>query len=41
MFDLALDLNYLLNSYSVFFVAIAFMQIVFLIGYLIFKLKRG
>lgn len=41
MFDPAVDLNNLLDSYSVFFVAIAFMQIVFLVGYLIFKLKRG
>lgn len=41
MFDNAVSLNSLVDSYSVFFVALAVMQIVFLIGYLILKLKRG
>lgn len=41
MFDTAIEINELVESYSVFFVALAIMQFVFLIGYLIMKLKRG
>ncbi len=41
MFDTAHDLNVLIDSYYVFFVAIAFMQIVFLLGYMINRIKKG